>query len=182
LSGSENRESSLPYVTQHRATDPGNLSQDILDRLGAHGDDVALRRLANDAWLDVTLTQFHTDVINLSKGLIAAGVGPGDRVALLSATRYEWTVADYAIWWIGAATVPVYESSSVAQISWVLQDSGAIAAIVETESHLGRVEQSRAGAPELRHVWCLESGAVAEMTANGASVSDAGPHLSATPA
>jgi long-chain acyl-CoA synthetase len=100
-------------------------------------------------------------------------VQPGDRVALLSRTRYEWTLADYAILAAGAATVPIYETSSAEQISWILSDSGAVAALVESGRHAELVESARAGSPDLRHVWQFEPqaggrGAVEELTALGA--------------
>jgi long-chain acyl-CoA synthetase len=159
-------------VTQPRTPDLGNLSQDILNRLADHADDVALARMDGDSWTDVTLGEFHRDVVTVAKGLVAAGVAPGDRVALLSKTRYEWTVVDYAIWWTGAATVPIYETSSAAQIAWILSDSGAVAAIVENDGHLGRVEESRGDAPDLRHVWTLDAGGLEEVRGLGSDVSD----------
>lgn len=160
-------------MTQAHAPELGNLSDDILDRLPGHADDVALARMVAGEWQDVTLGDFHHDVLAVAKGLVGAGVSPGDRVALLSKTRYEWTVADYAIWWVGAATVPVYETSSTAQIAWILSDSGAIAAIVESDAHHARVKEAMADAPDLREVWVLDDGAFEQITARGASVSDA---------
>ncbi len=159
-------------MSEHeQVSDPGNLSQDILDRLTEHRDDVALARQVDGYWQDVTLGAFHGQIVGFAKGLMAAGVEAGDRVAILSKTRYEWTVADYAIWWIGATTVPVYETSSVGQIAWILNDSGAVAAIVETPAHAASVAE--ANASDLRHLWTIESGAFDEITAQGASVSDA---------
>jgi long-chain acyl-CoA synthetase len=160
-------------VTQPHAPELGNLSDDILDRLPGHADDVALARMVDGDWKDVTLNEFHRDVLAVAKGLIGAGVSAGDRVALLSKTRYEWTVADYAIWWIGAATVPVYETSSTAQIAWILSDSGAVAAIVESDAHLARVKEAMADAPDLRDVWVLDAGAIEQITELGAGISDA---------
>ena len=159
-------------MTQHSTPALGNLSEDILDRLTEHADDVALARADGDAWIDVTLGDFHRDVLALAKGLVAAGVSAGDRVALLSKTRYEWTVADYAIWWTGAATVPIYETSSAAQIAWILSDSGAVAAIVENDGHLGKVDEARAEAPDLHHVWTIDTGGLDEVRALGADVTD----------
>ncbi|MCW2789905.1 MAG: long-chain fatty acid--CoA ligase [Aeromicrobium sp.] len=159
-------------MTQPRTPDLGNLSEDILDRLADHADDVALARMDGDSWTDVTLGEFHRDVVTVAKGLLAAGVAAGDRVALLSKTRYEWTVADYAIWWTGAATVPIYETSSAAQIGWILSDSGAVAAIVENDGHLGHVEESRGEAPDLKHVWTLDAGGLDEIRGLGSAVSD----------
>src|SRR5215212_4192432 len=126
--------------------------------------------MVDGEWQDITLGDFHRNVIAVAKGLIGAGVSPGDRVALLSKTRYEWTVADYAIWWIGAATVPIYETSSTAQIEWILSDSGAVAAIVETEAHLARVKEAQA--PDLRDVWVLDVDAIEQLTTRGAGVTD----------
>ena len=150
--------------------DPGNLSLDVLDRLDDHRDDVALRRRTDGTWHDVTLGQFHAEVVALAKGLIGSGVGPGDRVALLSKTRYEWTVADYAIWWAGAVTVPIYETSAVSQIEWILSDSAAVAVIVETADHAARVDQAETN--DLKHVWTLDDRGVDAITAAGADVSD----------
>ncbi|GAA3535588.1 AMP-dependent synthetase/ligase [Aeromicrobium panaciterrae] len=157
-------------MTQQHTSDPGNLSLDILDRLPEHQDDIAFARQVDGHWQDVTLGAFHGQVTSLAKGLMAAGVSAGDRVVILSKTRYEWTVADYAIWWIGATTVPVYETSSIAQIAWILEDSGAVAAIVETETHLASVKE--AGSPHLERTWCIESGALDEITAGGHGISD----------
>ncbi|MET0766172.1 MAG: AMP-binding protein, partial [Aeromicrobium sp.] len=159
-------------MTQPRTPDLGNLSEDILDRLTDHADDVALARMDGGSWTDVTLGEFHRDVVTVAKGLLAAGVAAGDRVALLSKTRYEWTVADYAIWWTGAATVPIYETSSAAQIGWILSDSGAVAAIVENDGHLGHVEEARGEAPDLKHVWTLDAGGLDEIRGLGSDVSD----------
>jgi long-chain acyl-CoA synthetase len=159
-------------VTEHSTPSLGNLSDDILDRLADHGDDIALARADGESWVDVTLSEFHRDVIAVAKGLVGAGVAPGDRVVLLSKTRYEWTVADYAIWWTGAATVPIYETSSAAQIAWILSDSGAVAAIVENDGHLSKVEQARSEAPDLRHVWTIDTGGLDDLQSSGADVSD----------
>ena len=94
-------------------------------------------------WTDVTAAEFLAEVSAVAKGLIAAGVEVGDRVALLSKTRYEWTLLDYAIWFAGAVTVPIYETSSAEQIGWILQDSGARAVVAEGADHLARVREAR---------------------------------------
>jgi long-chain acyl-CoA synthetase len=159
-------------VTEPSTPSWGNLSDDILDRLPAHGDDIALARAEGDTWVDVTLAEFHRDVVAVAKGLVGAGVAAGDRVVLLSKTRYEWTVADYAIWWTGAVTVPIYETSSAAQIAWILSDSGAVAAIVENDGHLSKVDQARAEAPDLHHVWTIDTGGLDHVRSAGTGVSD----------
>lgn len=155
-------------------TDPygGDLTQDVLDRL-VDPDGVALARRTADGWTDVTIGTFHREVVAVAKGLVASGVQPGDRVVILSKTRYEWTLLDYAIWWAGAVTVPVYETSSVAQIAWILSDSGAVGCVAESSEHVERVNAAASEAPALRSVWSLESDAVAVLTATGEGVTDA---------
>ena len=101
------------------------------------------RRGADRQWSDVTAGAFAAEVTAVARGLIAAGVQPGDRVALLSRTRYEWTLIDYAILAVGAATVPIYETSSAEQVRWILSDSGAVAVVVETAKHAALVDQVR---------------------------------------
>ena len=83
----------------------------------------------------MTCPQFRDEVVAVARGLVAAGIEPGDRVALMSRTRYEWTLLDYAIWAAGAVTVPIYETSSAEQVAWILADSGAVACVVETTAH-----------------------------------------------
>lgn len=153
-------------------TNLGNLTDDVRDRLAINADAVAFAQNTEGRWRDVTIGDFHQQVIGIAKGLIAAGVNPGDRVALLSKTRYEWTVFDFAILWIGATTVPIYETSSANQIGWILQNSGAVAGIVENAGHIERVHQVRGNAPELRHLWSIDAGAVAEISTLGVDISD----------
>jgi long-chain acyl-CoA synthetase len=110
----------------------------------------------NESWRDVTARQFADDVAALAKGLIAAGIAPGDRVALMSRTRYDWTALDYAIWAAGATTVPIYETSSAEQVEWILSNSGARALIVETPAHLQTAAQTLHAAPGVERVWQIE--------------------------
>jgi long-chain acyl-CoA synthetase len=155
------------------AAHEGTLTDDVLERLASDPDAVALARRGPDGWSDVTIGTFHAEVVEVAKGLLAAGVRPGDRVALLSRTRYEWTLVDYAIWWAGAVTVPIYETSSVEQVAWILADSGAVAAVVESAQHLGRVDEARAQAPALQHVWTIDEGGLEEVRAAASGVDDA---------
>ena len=155
------------------STDQGNLTDDVLDRLARDPDAVALARRGPDGWSDVSIGAFHADVVEVAKGLLAAGVRPGDRVALLSRTRYEWTLVDYAIWWVGAVTVPIYETSSAEQISWILSDSGAVAAVVESPHHRERVDSVRQTTAALQHVWSLDDGGLDTVRAQGSQVDDA---------
>ncbi len=109
----------------------------------------------------------------MARGLIAAGVKPGDRVAIMCKTRYEWTLTDFAIWTAGAVTVPIYETSSAEQVGWILADSGASGIMLETPSHEATVAEVRDQVPTLEHVWQVEAGAVSQLSEAGAAVSDA---------
>ncbi|HEY6274752.1 MAG TPA: AMP-binding protein, partial [Streptosporangiaceae bacterium] len=128
------REYTTPAVVEIPAS--ARLTDTVFARAQDRPGDVVIRRQAGPAgadgagWRDVTAAAFRDDVAAHAKGLIAAGIGTGDRVALMSRTRYEWTVADYAIWAAGAVTVPVYETSSAEQVEWILADSGAVAIVV----------------------------------------------------
>src|SRR5215470_10544532 len=137
-------------VFERAASDPGRV---VIRRKGAAGD---------AGWQDVTARQFADDVTALAKGLMATGIAEGDRVALMSRTRYEWTVIDYAIWAAGATTVPIYETSSAEQVEWILTDSEAHALIVETPAHLQTAAKPLAAAPEVGRVWVIEDGATGE--------------------
>ncbi len=133
---------------------------------------VAFRRRVSGRWVDVTHAEFRDQVLTLARGLLAAGVEAGDRVALMSRTRYEWTLADFAIWAAGAVTVPIYETSSAEQVQWILSDSGAVAVIVETPAHAGTVGEVRADLPDLRDVWQIESGALDDLVSAGADTDE----------
>jgi long-chain acyl-CoA synthetase len=165
------REYTVPPVIEPPTT--GGLSDAVWANASSHPDTAVFSRRVGDGWLDITAAEFARQVSAVAKGLIAAGVKHGDRVALLSATRYEWTLIDYAIWSIGAATVPIYETSSASQIQWILTDSEAVVAVVENAAHGAVVESARAEAPSLQEVWQIESGAVDELTVLGQEVSDA---------
>jgi long-chain acyl-CoA synthetase len=159
------REYSSPAVAEISPT--ANLADVVFERAEREPQAVAIRRkdaAASGAWRDVTTAQFRTDVTALAKGLMAAGIGAGDRVALLSRTRYEWTVADYAIWSAGAVTVPIYETSSAEQVEWILGDSGARALIAETPAHLQANSEVLGRLLGVERIWLIE-GPDAEGTA-----------------
>ncbi len=164
------REFSMPLTIDIPAT--GNLTDDVVSNGTHHADVVALCRFDDDRWHDVTAGQFLAEVRDVAKGLIAVGLEAGDRVALISRTRYEWTLLDYAIWFAGAVTVPVYETSSAEQIAWILRDSGAVAVMAENATHVSRVAEVRGGLEELRHVWSIEDNGVDVLTRLGGDVSD----------
>ncbi|MFD9036599.1 AMP-dependent synthetase/ligase [Streptomyces sp. NPDC059567] len=164
------REFSLPAL--YEVPSDGNLTDLIRRNASQHPDTAVMGRKVAGVWTDVTAEQFLAEVRGAAKGLIAAGVEPGDRVALLSRTRYEWVLLDFAIWSAGAVTVPVYETSSPEQIQWILGDSGASLALVESAAHQESVESVRANLPALKGIWQIETDAVARLTATGADVSD----------
>ncbi|MEU7977508.1 long-chain fatty acid--CoA ligase [Micromonospora sp. NPDC049081] len=167
------REFSVPPIVS--IGDAANLTDPVWDNAEAAPDAVQFVRPAADgsAGTDVTCRQFRDEVVAVARGLAGAGVAPGDRVALMSRTRYEWTLLDYAIWVAGAVTVPIYETSSAEQAAWILADSGAVAVVVETNSHATLVAGVRDRLPELRDVWQIELGGVNEIVAAGASVDPA---------
>ena len=151
--------------------DDAGLADVVFSRAAADPEEVMLRRRAADGnWQDVTAGQFRTQVSELAKGLIAAGIQPGDRVALVSRTRYEWTLADYAIWAAGAVTVPVYETSSAEQVEWIISDSGARAAFAETDAHAEIIASLRDRLPGLSEVWRIDG--LDELAGTGADVTD----------
>ncbi|WP_030203701.1 long-chain fatty acid--CoA ligase [Streptomyces sp. NRRL S-87] len=164
------REFSLPAL--YEVPSDGNLTDLIRRNAAQHPDTAVMSRKVDGVWQDVTATEFLAEVRSVAKGLIAAGVEPGDRVALVSRTRYEWVLIDFAIWTAGAITVPVYETSSPEQIQWILGDSGARAAIIESPAHREALAGVRDRLPELAHVWEIEAGGVEELRTSGAQVSD----------
>lgn len=126
----------------------------------------------DDSWKPVTASAFHTQVVELAKGLIAAGIQPGQAVAIMSRTRYEWALIDFALWWVGAVSVPIYETSAPSQMEWILADSDAVALWVENDEHISRFEEIKASAPMVRSVWKIEGGAIAELGRMGREVTD----------
>ena len=166
------REFSLPALAEIPAT--ANLAGTVFRRAAEQPQAVVLRRPDPSwAWADVTASQFCGEVVALAKGLVAAGIEAGDRVALMSRTRYEWTLIDYAIWTAGAVTVPVYETSSAEQAEWILSDSGARACFAETAGHEDTIGSFRDRVPALEHLWRIEPGAALDaLRAAGADVSD----------
>ncbi|CAM5230714.1 Acyl-CoA synthetase OS=Streptomyces alboniger OX=132473 GN=CP975_09375 PE=4 SV=1 [Streptomyces alboniger] len=165
------REFSLPALYEVPAD--GNLTDIVRRNAAQHPDVAVIGRKVDGRWQDVDARTFLAEVRAMAKGLIASGVRPGDRVGLMSRTRYEWTLLDFAIWSAGAVTVPVYETSSAEQIQWILGDSGAVACVVELDAHSAAVESVRAGLPALGSVWQIDAGGVEELRRAGADVTEA---------
>ncbi|MFJ8040997.1 AMP-dependent synthetase/ligase [Kitasatospora sp. NPDC096147] len=150
----------------------GNLSDLIHQNAERHPGVAVVSRKLDGQWTDLTATQFLAEVHAAAKGLIATGIAPGDRVGVMSRTRYEWTVLDFAIWCAGAITVPVYETSSEEQVAWILGDSGAVAVVTENAGHAELVAGLRERLPELKHTWQIEEGALAALAEAGQGVAD----------
>ncbi|WTW99396.1 AMP-binding protein [Streptomycetaceae bacterium NBC_01309] len=165
------REFSVPSL--YDVPPDGNLTELVLRNAAEYPDRAVLARKASGRWQDVTAAEFLAEVRAAAKGVIASGVQPGDRVALMSRTRYEWTLLDFALWFAGAVSVPIYETSSAEQIEWIIGDSGAVAFIVESAEHQAVVEEVRDRLPLLKNLWQIDAGAVAELTEAGHDVDDA---------
>jgi long-chain acyl-CoA synthetase len=123
-------------------------------------------------WTDVTATEFLDQVRALAKGLVAAGIKPGDKIGLICRTRYEWTLLDFASWFAGAILVPVYETSSPHQIHFDMQDSGAIAMITETAEQFARFDEVHGDLPLIKRVWQIDLGDLDKLAASGKDVTD----------
>jgi long-chain acyl-CoA synthetase len=163
------REYRIPALVQIPAT--ASLADVVFTRAQAAPSSVVMRRrTADGSWQDLTAEQFRSEVSALAKGLIAAGIEPGERVALMSRTRYEWTLIDYAIWAAGGVTVPVYETSSAEQVEWILGDSAARAVFAETSKHAETISGVRDGLPGLNQLWPFDG--LAELTAGGVQITD----------
>ncbi|RFU37552.1 long-chain fatty acid--CoA ligase [Actinomadura logoneensis] len=166
------REFSVPALVE--VPDSTNLTDAPFTRAAEKPATIVIRRRGEGgAWTAVTAGEFAAEITALAKGLVAAGIEPGDRVALMSRTRYEWTLIDYAVWAAGGVSVPIYETSSPEQVKWIIGDSGAKAVFAETDEHFATIAEVRAELPGLEHVWGIEAGAVAELSGSGADVPDA---------
>ncbi|MGK9220273.1 MULTISPECIES: AMP-dependent synthetase/ligase [unclassified Microbacterium] len=165
-------ETSTPAIVP---ADPSANVADLLVERVSETPDRALFAVPDGSggWRDISARTFHEQVVALAKGFVAAGVQPGDKVAFLARTTYEWSVVDFALFFAGAVMVPVYETSSPAQIQWILSDSGATALMVESADHAARFEEVRGELPLVRELWRMDQDAIATLTAAGASVEDA---------
>jgi long-chain acyl-CoA synthetase len=155
-------ETNITDLVLRQAAKPGNPA--LFSRLDSAG-----------AWQDVRAKDFLADVQALAKGIIASGVNAGDRVGIMSRTRYEWALVDFAIWFAGGVPVPIYETSSPSQVAWNLGDSGAVAAFAEAAHHEDIIRQAATseGLTALQHVWQLEGRGLDAVREAGRNISDA---------
>jgi len=150
----------------------GGLVNPVIESARDFPNAVVLVKRHDSIWLDVTAAAFLDEVQSVAKGLIAKGIEPGQRIGLMSRTRYEWTLADYAIWYAGAVTVPIYETSSAEQLQWILSDSDAVAIFNESPRHRELLAEISDTLPEVRHTWTIDEGAIRDLMAAGRSVTD----------
>ncbi len=150
-----------------------NVTDLLIDRVKATPDRALFALPTEDGgWRDVSSAEFLRQVTALAKGLVAAGIEPGDKIGLMAKTRYEWTLIDFATWFAGAVLVPVYETSAPAQILWNLTDSGAVAIITETAEHFARFDEIRPDVPAIRNSWQIDLGDLDKLAASGSAVPD----------
>ena len=154
--------------------DPNANATDLLVQRVAASPNDALFSLptAGGGWSDVTAAEFHSQVIALAKGFIAAGLEPGDKVGFMCKTSYEWSLVDFGLWFAGAVMVPIYETSSPAQVLWNLTDSGATAIILETADHFARYDEIAGDAPLVGRIWQMGLGDLDKLVAGGTAVTD----------
>ncbi|MEV8219188.1 long-chain fatty acid--CoA ligase [Microbacterium sp. NPDC077391] len=151
----------------------GNVSDLLAERVKKTPDLALFSVPEGDGWRDISAKDFETAVIALAKGFVAAGIQPGEKVGFIAKTTYDWTLIDFALFYAGAVMVPIYETSSPAQIQWIMEDSGATALIVESAEHFTRADEVRGDLPLVREIWQLHLGAIDTLTARGAEVDDA---------
>ncbi len=152
------------------AATEGNLTELIAHRAWFEPERVIMSRPLGDGWQPVTAREVEAEVRATAKGLVAAGINIGDRVAIMARTRYEWTILDFAIWFAGGSVVPIYETSSAEQIDWILSDSGSVALIVETPTHR---ELAQTVLPaHTKHVWTMTDDVLSVLAKAGAHISD----------
>jgi len=163
-------EFAVPAVVPTHTT--GSLVDHIVENAADHPNRVSLSVPRGEAWVGITSQQFLDDVKAVAKGIIANGVEAGERIGVMSRTRYEWTLVDYAIWYAGAVSVPVYETSSAEQIQWMLSDSGSVAVFLESDKNKATFDEVSVQIPSVTRVWVFDNGILDELRSQGTSVSD----------
>jgi long-chain acyl-CoA synthetase len=156
-------------------SDPSENITDLLLQRAAKTPDLALFGIQSadgESWADLSASEFLSQVRALAKGFIAAGVQTGQRVAIMSHTSYDWTLVDFALWFAGAVSVPIYETSSPSQMAWILSDSGSVAVFLESQEMLDKLNEIRSQSAYLREVWCGWDGSLDRLVELGRTVSD----------
>lgn len=149
-----------------------NITDLLVERVKATPNLALFAVPENGGWRDITAAEFQRQVIALAKGFAASGIEPGDKVGFLARTTYNWTLVDFALSYAGAVMVPIYETSAPAQIRWNMEDSGAIAIMIESAEHAARLDEVRADLPLIREVWQMHLGALEKLVEHGTGVGD----------
>jgi long-chain acyl-CoA synthetase len=152
------------------AATEGNLTELIAHRAWFEPERVMMSRPLGEGWQPVTAREVEAEVRATAKGLVAAGINVGDRVAIMARTRYEWTILDFAIWYAGGCVVPIYETSSAEQVDWILSDSGSVGVIVEAPTHRELVQTVLPS--HTKHVWTMTDDVLSVLAKAGAQISD----------
>ena len=152
------------------AATAGNLTNLIAERAWFEPERITMSRPLGEGWQPVTAREVDEEVRATAKGLIAAGVQIGDRVAIMARTRYEWTILDFATWYAGAVVVPIYDTSSAEQIDWILNDSHSVGIIVETPALRDLVQTVLPS--HTRHVWTMTDDVLAILREAGKHIGD----------
>ncbi|WP_418276653.1 AMP-dependent synthetase/ligase [Isoptericola jiangsuensis] len=150
-----------------------NLNDVLTDRVAKNGSATMIERSVSGRWEPMTGAAFDAEVVAVAKGLVAHGIQPGDPIGIMSRTRYEWTLLDFAAWAAGAVPVPIYETSSPEQVEWIVSDAGVKLVVAENAELVTVVEQSRTAAPALGEVLSIDDGAIETLVAAGVDVDDA---------
>ncbi|MGW7382309.1 AMP-dependent synthetase/ligase [Streptomyces sp. NPDC054794] len=151
----------------------GGLADSVFDTAARNPTLSVLARRRDGApvlWEEVTAVELRDEVVDVAKGLVASGISPGQRVAVMSRTRYEWTVLSFALWAVGAEIVPINPASAREQVEWILRDADCVAVVVEDEQGVMTIGTVCTGLPRLRHVWQLDAGALDHLVDRGAFV------------
>ncbi|WIB61532.1 AMP-dependent synthetase/ligase [Curtobacterium sp. MCLR17_007] len=154
------------------APDHGSAARLLADRARATPDRPILAERHGDTWTTISAAEVERRVRGIAKGFVAAGLEPGAHVAILSRTRLEWTLVDFAVWTAGLVSVPVYETSSPDQVRWILGDSESVAVVVEQEEHARRVAGIAADLPHLGQHWTIDGGGLDDLIRLGEDVTD----------
>src|SRR5690606_14365154 len=165
-------EISVPLAVE---VDPDHNLNDLLAaRVARDPDGPLMQRKETEGgpWVEISARDFEAQVVAVAKGLVARGVEPGDAVGIMSRTRYEWSLLDFAVWAAGAVPVPLYETSSAEQVQWILTDADVRLIVVETATHAEVVGEARVNAPALGDVLVIDDGAIDTLVADGAGVAD----------
>jgi long-chain acyl-CoA synthetase len=151
----------------------GNVTDQIEELVARNPEFPSVSIQVEDVWNTVTAAQFRSQVRSVAKGLIAEGLQPGDRIAILSRTRFEWTVADYAIWYAGCVTVPIYETSSPEQVEWIISDAHVVGTFFEAQRTTHAFLPIADKVPHMTRSYVFGEHVLDELTRKGASISDA---------